>query len=139
LEVFGPRTLSAGNRTPRYGFSDEIIITVESGEYRRVISGSNVRLCGSIFCVDPVLGDGKLALPLMMRLARSEVIIPTNYSEGQDLDVWSATPEAGAEMITLAKQLRFVPHLGLKDLLRPDSSIEAGRSLYARIMENYYE
>lgn len=138
-EVFGPRVLGKRNAIPGYGFSDVIIGKVASGDYEQVADKHNVIYCGSIFSVIPTVGEGIRSLPLMMRLARAEIIAPTNYSEGRNLDAWSATIEAGAEMRTVLLEMSAIPTKGeLRALLSPRSPVQAGRSLYQRIRENYY-
>ena len=72
----------------------------------------------------------------MMRLAGAGVIRRKNYSEKWHLDTWSATTEAGAEMMTLVKRMRDSPsqvNLDIRRLLNPSSPVEAGRNLYTRI------
>jgi len=140
VEVLGPMPLGREDTSPRYSFTDEAIAAVESGDYTQVSYGPNVDLCGNIFGGALRQGEGTLSLPLMMRLARAGVIRPTNYSEGYDLDAWSAIPEAGAEMKALVRGRDGVPsHIRstMRVLLSPDSSVKAGRALYSRLVENY--
>ena len=139
-EVLGPMALGNEDNAPKYGFTDDVISAVISGNYGRVIDGSRVDLCGSFFDTNARNGDGAQALPLMMRLARAGIIKHTNYSEGYNLDAWRATPEAGAEMELLVKEMHFNPRivkLGIRNLLRSDSPVQAGRLLHNRIIENY--
>ena len=139
-EVYGPHVLGEQDAIPRYGFTDEVISAVESGDYKQVIHGNNSHFCGSVFSMTPGIQDAKKTLPLMMRLARAGLITPTNYSEGRDLDAWSATPEAGREMRALVLEMGMAPfqvESNIKSSLDPDSAVEAGRKLCDRINENY--
>ncbi len=140
MGVFGPMALGKGDTTPKYGFTDEVIAAVESGRYDHTINRAMIDFCGSAFLFTPEKQDGALALPLMMRLARAGVIRRKNYSEKWHLDTWSATTEAGAEMMTLVKRMRDSPsqvNLDIRRLLNPSSPVEAGRNLYTRITKGY--
>lgn len=137
IEVFGPMALERKNATPLYGFTDEAIAAVEAGNYQRVI-GRNRHLGGSIFAISSQTGDGVKALPLMMRFARAGLITATNYSEGYDLDAWSATPTAGEAMTSALKGTGILPSMvseNIKDILTQVSP--TGKSLYNLITKNY--
>ncbi|MEK6942439.1 MAG: hypothetical protein AABX00_00040 [Nanoarchaeota archaeon] len=139
-EVFGPRPLGNKDETPRYGFTDELISTAKSTNTDELFYIKNLRYCGSIFLVNPRLGEGLNALTLMMRLARAGVIIPANYSEGMDLDAWKVVPEATASIRELVEETgTSLPKINenIVKLVNPTTSSKSGKAFYEWIAQHY--
>ena len=72
ISVFGPKpTLKGHEDSPRHGYSEELIDQVEKGGFAKVIYENSVGYAGAAFTAAPEQGEGSIALPLMMRLARA--------------------------------------------------------------------
>jgi hypothetical protein len=139
-QLNGPNILGNESEVPRYGFTDSVIQGVNSGSLG-IFPGSNIHLCGKVMQLASASGDGAKALPLMMRLARAGVINYAGHCDDNNFDVWKVSQEAAKYMRALFDDIcafsKKERREQIGNILRPDSSVEAGRALYGMINRNY--
>lgn len=137
-KVIGPNTVDRYDATPKYGFTDAVIESFNPNS----ADESNIHLCGSFFVMSPEKGEGSKAIPLMMRLARANIIKYAGFSEGIGRDAWKVTKEAGHDMKQIVEAVAYFPlrlQLKAEEIISHESKLEAGRNFYSMLEKMSYE